>query len=119
MTRLWPFFLKLVTICILFNIDTHRGCTGPSQSSDVIDKIRSGTTNKVTYKDYLDRVSDDEHVPSFIYFDYRNLICNKQKHSEHMCCNCLFSSILILWINKWMINKMNVGRFQKCLKYVS
>lgn len=38
---------------------THRGCTGPSRSSDVIDKIRSGTTNKVTYKDYLDRPSSD------------------------------------------------------------
>lgn len=40
------------------------GCTGPSQSSDVIDKIQSGTTNKVTYKD---RVSDDKHVPSLNY----------------------------------------------------
>lgn len=51
--------LKLVLICILFNIDTHRGCTGPSRSSDVIDQIQTGTANKVTYKDYLDRVSDD------------------------------------------------------------
>lgn len=63
-------FLKLVTICILFNIDTHRGCTGPSRSSDVIDKIRIGTSNKVTYKDYLDRVSSKLYLFR-LYFELK------------------------------------------------
>lgn len=53
------FAAVLMSICILFNTDTHGGCTGHSRSTDVIEKIRSGIAKKVTYKDYLDRVSDD------------------------------------------------------------